>query len=312
MSRVATRLIVSLFASAALGPALAADWPMGNEPSFRPAYPVDTYPMDDSLDFEAGLRYFYGMGGQRSTITPFEYSADDSSQFLEAHIKIEDHSTDTYVQANVGYAAAIDGSYRTPTSNGLRKTSLGTIAYGGADFGYLPVKTDSFALGGFIGYQYLNESMFTGRSPFMTSSGGGNSDPNLLEVHGLRLGATARADLNDMFDIRIDAAAIPYASLSGTNGAFDLRAADPTAIQGNAPQISGHLYGGAVEAMVGFKPQDNFAIRAGLRGYYLTGPTQTYVEVRDPNNLASAQGYDVTGNVELFRWGPVIELTGRF
>ena len=240
------------------------------------------------------------------------YAADDSSQFLEVHGKIDDSSTNTYVQGNLGYAAAIDNAYQTPTSGGLQTTTAGTIAYGGADFGYLPVNTEGLALGGFLGYQYLNESAYMGRSEYLMGSGGGNSDPNSLEVHGLRLGATARADLNDVFDVRVDAAAIPYASLSGTYGAFDLASIDPALTQGNAPQISGHLYGGALEAMVGFRPHENFAIRAGVRGYYLTGPTETYFEARDPGDPTVSQGYTAQGTMELFRWGPVIELTGTF
>lgn len=312
MSRLLTGLAVGLLSAAASGQAIAADWAVQQEPMFKPAYPVDMMPYEDSLDFEAGIRYFYGMGGQRATIFGQSYSGDNSGHFGEIHGKIDDSSTNTYVQGNVGYAAATDGTYETPTSLGTQSSTVGTIAYGGADFGYLPVNTESFALGGFVGYQYLNESAYMGRSPYLMESGGGSSEPNSLEVHGLRLGATARADINDVFDIRVDAAAIPYASLSGTYGAFDLTSIDSTVSQGNAPQISGNLYGGALEAMVGFKPNENFAIRAGVRGYYLTGPTETYVEARDPSDPTQAQGYKVQGTTELFRWGPVIELTGTF
>lgn len=310
MSRVFTGLAVAVATLGATGQALAADWPAGGGAAFRPAYPADMAPMEDSLDFEAGLRYFYGMGGQRTSIGALDYSADDASHFLELHGRIDDHSTSTYVQGNIGYAAVIDGDFETPTSLGRQSTDSGMIAYGGADFGYLPFKDDGFGVGGFVGYQYLNESIDIGRGDFYTSSGGGDSEPNLLEVHGLRLGITGRAEINDVFDIRVDAAAIPYAALSGTYGAFDL-GTTPTGGQGSAASISGHLYGGSLEAMVGFKPHENFAIRGGLRGYYLTGPTETYFETRDADG-GNEQGYIVEGDTELFRWGPVIELTGTF
>ncbi|WP_332716818.1 hypothetical protein [Pelagibacterium mangrovi] len=310
MSRILTGLAVGLLTAAANAPASAADWLGGQPQGFRPAYPMAMEPMEDSLDFEAGLRYFYGMGGQRTSIGPLDYSADDASHFLELHGRIDDHSTSTYVQGNIGYAAVIDGDFETPTSLGRQSTDSGMIAYGGADFGYLPLKGDGFGVGGFIGYQYLNESADIGRGDFYTSSGGGNSEPNLLEVHGLRLGITGRAEINDVFDIRVDAAAIPYAALRGTYGAFDL-GTTPAGGQGSAASINGHLYGGALEAMVGFKPHENFAVRGGLRGYYLTGPTETYFETRDADG-SNAQGYILEGETELFRWGPVIEVTGTF
>lgn len=308
---------VLIIAAAALafgaGAVQAADWGVSSyeEPVFKPAYPVD-YTYDDPLTFEAGLRYFYGTGGQRSTIAGLGFNADDSSHFLELHGRIDDRSTSSFVSGHVGYAAIIDGTYRTPTSGGTMTTDSGRIAYGAADFGYLPLRNESFGLGGFIGYQYLNESIDMGRASFMTGVGGGDSQSNLLEVHGLRLGVTAEADINDVFDVRINAAAIPYASLTGTYGAFDARAIDPTVTPGNAASISGHLYGGAVDAMIGFSPTPNVTIRAGARGYYLTGPTETYFEVRDPSDPSRAQGFISSGNTELFRWGPVVELTASF
>ena len=110
MSRLLTGLAVGLLSAAASGQALAADWGVQQEPVFKPAYPVDMMPYEDSLDFEAGIRYFYGMGGQRATIAGQNYTADDSSHFVEVHGKIDDSSTNTYVQGNLGYAAAIENS----------------------------------------------------------------------------------------------------------------------------------------------------------------------------------------------------------
>lgn len=311
MSRLLTGLAVGLLSAAASGQVAAADWGVPQEPVFKPAYPVDMMPYEDSLDFEAGIRYFYGMGGQRATFGGgADYTADDASHFIEFHGRIDDHSTNTYVVGNIGYAAVIDGTYETPLSGEL-STDSGRIAYGGADFGYLPFKAESIGLGAFIGYQYLNESIDMGRSEFYTPSGGLDSEQNLLEVHGLRLGVTAQADVNDQFDVRIDAAAIPYASLSGIYGPFGASVDGINPGLGSAARISGHLYGGAAEAMVGFKATDNIKIRAGARGYYLTGPTETYYETRNADG-SNGQGYVVEGDIELMRWGPFIELTGTF
>lgn len=308
MSRVLLGLATGLLAASSAGSAIAADWGTP-EPMFRPAYPVDMAPMEDSLDFEAGLRYFYGMGSQNANIGTLDYQAEDASHFLELHGRIEDHSTSTYVTANLGYAAIIDGEYETPTSGGTVSTDSGAIAYAGGDFGYLPVKSESFGFGGFLGYQYLNESLDIGRAEFIRSDGGGDSEQNMLEVHGLRLGVTAQAEINDVFDIRANVAAIPYASLSGTYGAFD--AGDFPRTQGSAGSITGSLYGAAAEIMAGFQLSENIAVRAGAKGYYLTGDTETYYERRDADG-ANPQGYVLEGDIELMRWGPVVELTGTF
>lgn len=311
MSRVLTGLAMGLLAAAASGQAVAADWGVTPDPVFRPAYPVDMAPHEDDLDFEFGLRYFYGMGSQRATFGPAEHTADDASHFVELHGRIDDNSTSTYVQGNLGYAAIIDGTYENPTSGGERTTDSGRVVYGGADFGYMPFQSESVGLGAFVGYQYLNESIDIGRSEFYTPSGGLDSEQNLLEVHGLRLGVTARADFNDVFDFRVDAAAIPYASLSGTYGPFGTGVDGINPGLGSPASISGHLYGGAAEAMVGFRATDNIKIRAGARGYYLTGPTETYYERRNADG-SNGQGYVIEGDIELMRWGPVIELTGTF
>lgn len=265
MSRVATSLIVSLFASTALGPALAADWPMGNEPSFRPAYPVDTYPIDDSLDFEAGLRYFYGMGGQ--SFGSSSGSARDTSHALEVHGRINDHSTSTYLKGHIGYGSITDGEYR-PVGTSY---NIGRVGYINADFGYLPLATDSFSAGAFLGYMYSDES-----------------PENVgLITHGLRLGIAAKAGINDVFDINAEAAIIPYTNTTGSmtyNGA-------------TISDVSGGLYGASGEVLAGFHVSDNFIVRAGVRATYLNG------------HVSSDHGEQY---VEMFRWGPLVELTASF
>lgn len=312
MSRAILGLVAAALAVSVSGQALAADWGAASKPMFKPAYPIDMAPMEDDIDFEAGLRYFYGMGGQTASVGALNYEARDASHFLELHGRINDRSTNTYLKGNIGYAAIIDGEYATPTSGGTQSTDSGMIAYGGADFGYLPFGNDAAGVGAFVGYQYLNESIDMGRAEFRMPGGGIDSEQNLLEIHGLRLGVTAQGDFNDQFDFQIDAAAIPYAALNGTYGAFDINpGVPPPQEQGSAARVTGHLYGGAVDAMVGFRVSDNIKIRGGARGYYLKGPTETYFETRNPDG-SNGQGYTAEGEMELFRWGPVIELTGTF
>lgn len=268
MSRVLTGLAVALMASAATGQALAADWLATPQPDFRPAYPVDMAPMDDSLDFEAGLRYFYGMGSQSFGLGGTNYSANDTSHALEVHGRIDDHSTSTYVKGHIGYGAITDGEFEP----GGAAYNTGRVGYINADFGYLPLATDSFGAGAFLGYMYADES------PENTG----------LIVHGLRLGVTGKASINDVFDINAEAAIIPYANATGAM-------ANPGRSLSN---VNGALYGAAGEVMAGFHVSDNFIVRAGARATYLNG----YVTSNQPGEQY----------VEMFRWGPLVELTASF
>ncbi|RDE10387.1 hypothetical protein [Pelagibacterium lacus] len=346
MSRTVTALAAIALAAAGTAPVLAADWGTSQPPVFRPAYPVNMAPLEDSLDFEIGLRYVYGIGRQSATLSgsPLTgggtYSSNDTSHIIELAGRIDDHSTSTYLKGAIGYAAYIDGSYDDPFGSGPIRG--GRVASLGADFGYTPLRSSGFSAGGFIGYQYLNESPDTDRGVFLVpdslnwSSGsplytiGRDNSPNLLEVHALRLGLTGRAELGPMFDISAEVAAIPYANLSGTLGAHSFAESYVGGVlvgKSSATSVEGHLYGGAAELMAGFNPTENLSVRFGARGYYLTGPVMANYSV---TTIADAMDMDGDGtyetgptsatqyyerqltNFDMFRWGPVIELTGRF
>ncbi|GGA49076.1 hypothetical protein [Pelagibacterium lentulum] len=273
-----SRLLVGLAAGgvlvAGMGAANAADWGVSKDPVFKPAYPVH-WEEESPLGFEVGMRYFYGIGSQSFQLGGSTFSADDQSHSLEAHLRIDDRSTSTYLKGHFGFGAITDGTYK---ENGTEIDSFqtGRLAYALADFGYTPLDTGAARAGFFAGYMYANESP--------QDSG--------LDIHGLRLGIAGRAELSDMLDISAEIAAIPYAWVSGN---IDVLPVPPGQ---SLTGIDGALYGGAAEVMVGFHPTDEFTIRAGARGTYLNG----YVSSDEPGEQY----------VETFRWGPVVELTYRF
>lgn len=309
MSRVILGLAVAATTSTLVGGAFAAD--QFSDPFFRPAYPTSYQDGYEPLGFEVGLRYWYALGGQNMDVGADSYAVEDQSHLVEAHVRIDDYSTDTYLKGNFGFAAGINGTYNTPATSGDVDTQTGSIAYAGADFGYTPFGTQDMRFGGLVGYQYINDSVYMGRANFRTAGGGIDSDPNGLEAHALRLGVTARAEF-DNFDFTVDAAIIPYAHLRGTYGAY----ARPTSggfEQGSAAAIEGTLYGGTIDAMIGFHATENLTIRAGARGYYLTGPVDLKYSTRQVGAPENSQGWiRQADNFELFRWGPVFELTARF
>ncbi len=318
MSRefLTTALAVSLLTS----PAFGADiFGAQDDSSFlRDSYSSDWDMSDngDPLDFEIGIRYFYSIGSSKLTVNGGDYSSEDKSSIVELHARIDDNSTDTYLKANVGYAALIEGTYETPEFLGAQDMGVGSIGYVGADFGYMPLGNNDIRFGGFVGYKYSADNPSMGRSSFITNSGGGDSKENMVETNALRLGAVARAELGDKVDINIEAAVIPYAHLSGTYGAFsvpDFVSGGTNFTQGSEGSLSGNLYGAEAEVLLGFHATDDITLRVGGRISYLTGDASMSYTAREIGNPINAQNYiaPVSG-LEFLRYGALVELTGRF
>lgn len=279
MSRNVLVLAATALAMGA-GSVQAADWGAAPiyDPVLKPSYPMD-YAQPDPLTFEAGLRYFYSRGSQSYVYVPNgnTYSATDTAHSLEAHLRIDDHSTSTYLKGHVGFGGIAGGEYRT---NGTETAAfqIGRVTYGTADFGYTPLDTGGLRLGVFGGYQYTHEAPLN----------------HGLDIHSLRLGVAGRVDVANVFDINAEVAAIPYSFVSGTMR----NPATPNGPTNGITNLGGSLYGGSAEVMLGFHPTDMFTIRGGVRGTYLNG------------HLSSAQAAEQY--VETFRWGPVVELTAKF
>ncbi len=327
-------LTTTIAASLLVAPAFGADifGGKGDADFLRDSYSSEWDMSDngDPLDFEMGIRYYYSLGSSKLTVNGDEYSSEDKSSIVEIHARIDDNSTDTFLRGSAGYSASISGTYESPERAGTQDINGGSIAYAGADFGYMPLGSSEFRLGGFVGYQFLRDNPDMGRSNYVNVNGGGGSRKNEFDINALRLGVVARADLGDMVDLNLEAAVIPYAHLGGTFGAFSLPnylVGGTTYVQGSEGEISGNLYGASGEAMLGFHPTDEITIRVGGRVTYLTGNATMSYTARDiagptpvdpldplgPQVPADSQRFisDISG-LELFRYGALIELTGRF
>jgi hypothetical protein len=291
--------------------AAAADW---TTTDFRGAYVDDwALPADDAISIEMGTRYWYALGAHRMDVIGDSYASDDASHIIELHLRIDDLSTGFYLKGLAGYAAAINSSYSTPATGGTVKSQSGNIGYVGADIGYAPVATDGFRFGGFVGYQYWNDSPDMGRQNFLLATGGGASEPNNLHYNMLRLGLTGTAELGDMFDITAEAAVIPYASVGGTYGAFTVSGPGGN-VQGSAAELSGGwLYGAAGEVMARFHPTENWTIGVGGRAWYLKGEADVNFSTRDPLSPGDQQDWITkTEEFSTLRYGLLGEITYRF
>lgn len=291
------------------GPAMAADWadddwgvpvlrgPVANEPRDWAGWGDEA----DPLTFEFGVRYWYSWGAHRMTVLGGNYSADDNSHILEGHLRIDDDSSDVYVKGIAGYSAVINANYSTPTVVAGNSQS-GRILYAGADIGYVPLGEGGTSFGGFAGYQFWNDSPDMGRVNFI-----GGSQQNDINYHMIRLGLAGRLDLGGIADISAEVAAIPYAPVWGTYGAFDGSAAPGT--QSSAGTLDGWLYGAAGEVMARFHPHENWTIGVGGRAWYLTGQA----DVRFSTNDAGGTNWTTkTTQFSTFRYGLLGEVTYRF
>ncbi len=271
-------------------PAFAADYLEGMPGGFRDGYKADWDMSDagDPLDFEFGTRYWYSMGRFNMNSASDSFSTNDTGHVLELYGRIDDNSTATYLKGIAGYSVALNSDYNTSGATG--SSEGGQVYYAGADFGYLGLGNENFGFGGFVGYQFQNDSPFTGRHLGNTTN---------INYNMLRLGLAARANLGDQVDLTAEAAIIPYARVDGQ------LAMDPTVGASSGGSLEGTLYGAAGEVMLGFHPTDNMTIRGGGRAWYLTGPANVAY-------TPSGGGAETPSSFSLFRFGALAELTYAF
>ena len=294
------RGIATILAICAAVPVFAADYP-----GLRPTYPQDWASDEQNpLRFEAGIGYWYSKGGQKLQLLNESVETNDTSHILEAHFRIEDTSTNSYVKGVGGYAVSTEGTYSTSLVPGELKFSGGQIGHIGADFGYMPFGNDQVRVGGLIGYQYLRESPDKARASI--------AEIDALNVHALRLGLTAKADLGDYADITAEAAGIPYAWITGSTPNY----ATSTTINGiNYTQMKGTLesaaYGASGELTLGLHPSENLTVRLGAKGWILNGPTNANITYRNSSSVYNVNGVMLDG-LPMFRYGLTAALLGRF
>jgi hypothetical protein len=362
MSRLATSLLV-LAAATGCGPALAADWTSSPEDIYRGAYSVE--PQDwtelgddsDGIHMETGLRYWYSWGSMDFASGGTNSSSEDNAHTGEVFLRIEDDATATWATGYAGYSIAINGSATGAMSSDIVD---GEIGYAGADFGWNAMDDDAGnGIGGLVGYLYWNNSPDTGRNNFTTATSAaditydpatgqtfipGDSSPNRVDIHALRLGVSGNATLSEFFDIRAEVAAVPYAKVGGTVGVddpqfntdvyngpsqfpYNYENGNISQIRSSETTVDGWGYGAMAEAWLGMHPTENITMRLGGRAWYLQGTadaTYTVAQIGNPSDSDADTVYDTdptfvnmgaiqTNNpFELLRYGILAELTYRF
>jgi hypothetical protein len=281
----------------------SADYPI-LRPSYEPGWEVNS---EESLRFEAGLRYWYAWGSQHSQVgSGTTYDTRDRSHILEGHLRIDDDYTATFLKGQAGFAAVINGEHEAG-NNAPNSFEGGQIGYVGADLGWTPLGTDSASFGGLVGYQFTRESPDRNRLDVENVDG--------LNIHALRLGVTGKADLGSMFDIEAEAVAIPYAYAHGATAEIPFATTPVQGINVNRRNTTatGALYGASGQVMLGVHPTENLTLRVGGRAWYLTGPNSAREKMWEASTPESYIYSDTELNgFSLFRYGLLAELTGRF
>jgi len=320
--------VLALFAAV---PALAAD-----AADLRPAYAEDWQPMDDSIRYEFGSRYWYSWGSQDAefpVVTPLgtlgnvTLTTRDQTHIGELHGKIEDTYTQTYVSGKAGLGFSTTGTYSiAPASAGENIGPRSIIGYAGGDFGWLPWGTmdEGFAFGGLVGYQYWKDAPDIGQGQVGTAFDPVTGAPTAFgpakddfDIHALRLGVKGQANF-DMFDIQAEVAAIPYAHVSGNVGGsgsdgFNFAGVPGTFYERSPTTLSGRGYGLMAEGMVGFHPTENLTVRVGGRAWYLEGALDAKFTSHNAGLGGNQTTLDLSSNfARIFRYGALFELTGRF
>ncbi len=309
----------ALLALLAATPSVAADYLL------RPAYPQEFGFTDESLvRFEVGARYWYAWGGQNAgftdpTLGSVDLSVRDQTHLLELHGRIDDLYTDTYLKGWAGYGVGTTGTYTISPAGSGAIGNQSRIGYAGIDYGWMPLgQMDEGAAGGaFVGYTYWKDAPDIGTGQVGATFGGPGGSPDTFteardnfDIHALRLGVRGTAEF-DMFDIQAEVAAIPYAHVSGQLGGSAPNAIIPGVYENAPTTLTGRGYGVMTEAMLGFHPTENLTIRAGGRAWYLQGELDAVFNGTAGGVAFPAQTVPST-YASLFRYGAMLELTGKF
>lgn len=271
--------------------ALAADFPS----DLRGGYNDQGWDDESLVRIEAGLRYGYMVGrvrvegidaGPGEPITGTTAGLNDESHIGEAHLRIDDFSTNSYFKAYGGYSIALNSDYFSAFDNGT--SNLGKLAYFTSDLGYAPAVINAgegnAKLSGFIGYQYMHEGHDIDETAV--------SDPTGINIHALRLGVNAKATF-DRFSIEADLAAIPYALVSGEMGVSGL---------GEPVNYDGVAWGASADLMADYSITE--AISAGV------GARATYLQSRGEMSYGTTNA--TVESLSLWRYGILAELSYSF
>ena len=245
---------------------------------------------------EVGGRYFYSTGKMHITLgdpfTPGQINSQVTYRNMqsnagEAFARI-DHSSGFFLKGFLGGGNIFGGTLHdedfppgvVPFSSTVSDINNGRLWYGTVDLGWNPWQTALYKFGFFVGYNHFYETANAysctqvATNPDVCSPG--QVAPGTLVItqtqywDGVRLGANGVFTLLPRLKLTVDAALLPYVSMTGYDNHWLRPDINPL------PQ-SGHGWGYQLESILAYDITPNFSVGVGGRYWWAetgTGTTQ--------------------------------------
>lgn len=287
---------------------------------------------------ELGLRYWYSWGKTQ------KYLYGISGAYMVSRLTYDnldghsgeafgrlDHTSGFFLKGYAGLGILPNGSLNdedfppaiTPYSSTDSRQREGHLAYASIDAGFNLLRQRDFRLGIFGGYHYLEDKVSAYGCQQLASNpnvcGGGIPESVLVisqnnRWQSLRVGADADIRLSDRLTLRLDAAWLPYVSLSGTDFHWLRMGTAPGDFTGGLPE-DGTGRGYQLEASLSYAYSPNVSFGIGGRYWSMKTSGDTHFENRVVGFNTAPQPVDwktehmgvfVQGS---FKFGPYV--TGR-
>ncbi|MDR3376883.1 MAG: outer membrane beta-barrel protein [Ancalomicrobiaceae bacterium] len=240
---------------------------------------------DSGWEIEAGTRYWYSMGkfqkdlglsgpaAVEQLVSRLTYS--NTGHVGEIFGRI-DSPFGVFMKGNIGIGGLTNITMHDedwladPLYSNTRHSGSGSIGYATIDLGYDVIHDHDNRLGGFIGYSYLFEKQNAYGCMQMTVNpaicGPGQVTSSTLTItetdrwNSLRLGLSGQFEVFDRLRLGVDAAYLPYVSLSGRDDHW---------LRTLVIDESGNGQGMQLEASLSYAISREFSVAAGARYWAL-------------------------------------------
>jgi hypothetical protein len=175
-----------------------------------------------------------------------------------------------------------------PYSATLSDNKSGSLIYGSIDAGIKLVRGPDFHVGAFVGYHVMRDYVDamgctqTAANPVICA-GGIASDVRVISQtntwQALRLGLEASVEFDRRWRLTVDAAWLPFASLSGADSHLLRIGPSPGDFTGPIPE-DGTGWGYQFDAIVSYRANDWISVGAGGRYWHVQAKGHTHFEGR--------------------------------
>jgi opacity protein-like surface antigen len=248
--------------------------------------PVFKAPPPSDWTIEAGARYWVSGGRKQYDLFDPETANQLNSrlafqnvvgQAAEAFARL-DHRNGMFLKGNFGLGDQVKGQFYDedfapvafgfggPYTNTVSTQRDGRMLYGSLDVGHGVIASPAGDLGAYVGYRYLyerNNAFGFFQLPFVQFTVE-RTVPGISETEawsGVAVGVNSRLRLAERWRLEVDAAFLPFVSLTATDNHWLRADINPLLMQGQG-------WGSQFEAILSYALTDQWSIGAGGRYWY--------------------------------------------